>query len=425
MSQAAFSVNVGGTNITGNVGDILISIAVNLYVGTHGDTATIVIDDSYGRVLLPGGNAACVISLGWKEGGIREVFSGNIDKVMSIGGRGGGRTLRITAHSFNTAGPAKQPQQRHFDNKPIKSILEEAGKVAGIMGVKIDPGLGSIVRPYVAMADESFLHLGERLAREIGGNFKVSGGQAQITARTGTLAGSVTAAWGDNLHTWEIVPKAGRPAFGAAIARYYDRLKGTTVDVKRRAVPNANAVYAHRWLKAHHPADPGMTAAQKAGTDGSFTPLQREQNAAADAAGAAGGDAAARVAAADAAGGGAATAGGAGGGDPATTEPDMQAESDASTSIHDEGTGTVTIEGNVDAVPDGTCVVTGTRDGVDGSYRIDGVTHTLDRASGFKTSMLLKQPGGGAGTDSRALDFADAATAGNLIPTDAGSNFPG
>lgn len=51
--------------------------------------------------------------------------------------------------------------------------------------------------------------------------------------------------------------------------------------------------------------------------------------------------------------------------------------------------------------------VSGIRDGVDGTYLISGVTHSLNRRAGFLTHLELKQPAGAAGTDSRA----DGATA--------------
>ena len=46
--------------------------------------------------------------------------------------------------------------------------------------------------------------------------------------------------------------------------------------------------------------------------------------------------------------------------------------------------------------------VSGIRDGVDGTYLISGVMHSLNRHSGFLTHLELKHPAGAAGTDSRA-----------------------
>ena len=62
----------------------------------------------------------------------------------------------------------------------------------------------------------------------------------------------------------------------------------------------------------------------------------------------------------------------------------------------------VTIDGNPDAQPGAMCTISGIRDGVDGTYLIESVTHTLSRRAGFTTRLTLKQPTDGAGTDSRA-----------------------
>ena len=58
----------------------------------------------------------------------------------------------------------------------------------------------------------------------------------------------------------------------------------------------------------------------------------------------------------------------------------------------------VAIEGDTAAIPDGLCIVTGARPGVDGPWRIESVTHSYSRGGGFITQLSLKQPGsGGAG----------------------------
>jgi phage protein D len=86
---------------------------------------------------------------------------------------------------------------------------------------------------------------------------------------------------------------------------------------------------------------------------------------------------------------------------PDAGETAQQTDSDAATAERDAGEGTVTIEGNTAAIPDGLCRIAGTRPGVDGAYRIEAVTHTLTRTGGFVTSLELKQPQDGAGRDER------------------------
>lgn len=84
--------------------------------------------------------------------------------------------------------------------------------------------------------------------------------------------------------------------------------------------------------------------------------------------------------------------------------PDMAeiiAQSNAAVASEMTGVGRVVIEGAPSAIPDAVCTVVGARPGVDGAYRIKGVTHELNRGSGFLTTLELAQPHGSAGADTR------------------------
>jgi hypothetical protein len=65
------------------------------------------------------------------------------------------------------------------------------------------------------------------------------------------------------------------------------------------------------------------------------------------------------------------------------------------------GEGTAELDLTVDAQAEGAFVLSGARPGVDGSYRIVGVTHRASRGGGSTTSLELKQPHGSVGRDSR------------------------
>ena len=198
------------------------------------------------------------------------------------------------------------------------------------------------------MRDESLIAMGERLAREIGGNFRVTGGRIVLSKRNADYATAIAATWGQNLHSWDIAPKLGRPQFGAVRGRWYDVAGGAWQVVERATGIDVPSVYADRFARA---------------------------------------------------------------GEVETTQ---QGESDAATTARDAGEGTVVIEGNTAAVPDGLCTVSGTRPGVDGSYRIEAVTHTLTRSGGFVTTLELKQPQLGAGTDARAETTAPVTASANV-----------
>ena len=333
--RAIFSVTVAGSNISTALLPVLIGLSVSDKVGTHSDTATLEIDDTEGRIILPQVGAPVLVALGWSGEGVRLVFDGTVDEVRSSGSRGGGRTLSITAKGVDTLRMPKQGQQRHFDNSTVKDILTKAGQLVGITRFEIDPALSSIVRTYFDMRDESFIHMGERLAREIGGNFRVQGGKAILTQRAGPYTSAVLAAWGKNLHSWDISPALGRGRFGKTRARFYDMQAAELV-----------------------------TEETDTGLDGDATHARRELEASSD-------------------------------------DAKRAVSADAATSKQATGGGSVVIEGNTAATPDGLCIVAGARPGVDGAYRIKSVTHNYSRGGGFVTSLELIEPQSGVGTDSR------------------------
>lgn len=320
-------VTVGGSNITSTISPVLTSISVSSKVGTHSDTATLELDDTDGRISMPSIGAPVVIALGWEEQGVRVVFTGTVDEIKSSGSRSGGRMMNITAKGMDTTKKPKQAQQRHFDKKSVKDILTAAGKSAGIEEVDVDPSLASIVRQYFDMRDESFIHAGERLAREIGGNFRVQGTKAIMSKRGGAYTAAVQAAWGVNLHSWDMSPSLGRTQFNKTRARWYDKKKAEWQTSEQDTDLQVDATFDHRYSKADK------------------------------------------------------------------DEADQQADSDKATSKRDSGEGSVTIEGDTGAVPDGLCIISGARAGIDGPYRIESVTHQYSRGGGFTTQLNLKQPG--------------------------------
>lgn len=340
VKRAIFSVSVGGTDITGNLTPFLIDLSVTDKDGQSSDSASIEIDDTDGRIILPRKGDKIRIALGWEEDGkLGTIFVGTIDEVRAKGGRGG-RTVSISASGMDTSGKAKQGQRRHFDDTTIEDALSAAGQFAGV-SVSVDSALASIRRPYIALDDESFVAFGERLARELGGTFKIVGDQAVLAKRNagrnpkGEALPTVTARWGVNLHDYDVTPLQGRPSERETLTRFYD-------------------VPAARWRN--------QTA--ETGTEGGITTKPAR-----------------------------------------FTEPDQsrateQSEADAAEADRKSGEGSVKIEGTLEAQPEGVCIIADCRPGVDGTYRIESVEHHYSR-SGWTTSLSLRQPKGAAGKDNR------------------------
>ena len=75
--RAVFMVTVAGTNITTTLMPVPISLTVSDKVGTHSDTASLEIDDTEGRIVLPQIGAPVIVALGWEGEG----FDKNAKKV--------------------------------------------------------------------------------------------------------------------------------------------------------------------------------------------------------------------------------------------------------------------------------------------------------------------------------------------------------
>ena len=338
--RAIYVVNIAGQNISARLRPLLHSLDITDQEGTHSDTCNITLDDTNGQLRLPRDEDPITILLGWEGGAVSLAFTGTVDEVRSSGSRGSGRILTISGKGVDTKGKAKEGQQMSMDDATVSDALNKAGKVAGI-SVKVDPALASIKRDWWGLNDESFLHFGERVARELGGVFKVQGNQAILAKKgggsvSGGAMGSVTAIWGVNLIDWDISPTLGRPRHAEVVSRYYDRAKAKWVTEKEKVNdPGAKATMTDRYSRADKD----------------------------DAKGAAG--------------------------------------NGARDSEKEKGGGSVMIDGTVAAKPGGTCVVGGARPGVDGPYRIETVNHTLNRSGGWTTKLDLKEPQGSVGTDSR------------------------
>ena len=338
--RAIYVINVAGQNISSRVRPILQSLRVSDKEGTNSDTCEIVLDDKGGMIKLPRDEDPISILLGWEGGGVSLVFTGTVDEVKSRGSRGGGRELSISGKGVDTKGKAKEGQQLSMDDMSVSDALNKAGKLAGI-SVKVDPSLANIKREWWGLNDESFLHFGERVARETGGIFKIQGNQAILAKKgggsvSGGSMGIVTGIVGVNLISWDIAPFVGRHRHKTVRARYFDRAKAKWETVEAQV------------------QDDGA----KAGLSDRYSRADKD-------------------------------------------EAQGSADNGARDSEREKGGGSAEIDGTTAAKPGGTFVLVGARPGVDGSYRIETVDHDLSRGGGWTTKLELKQPQGSSGTDSR------------------------
>lgn len=333
-----WAVFVNGLDVSARMNRYIESIEATGNSGGKADSARLVFDDTDGRVMLPPKGAPVEIQI---EG--RQVFKGYTDAPECIISRGGGQTLEVACSGFDKTGKAKQAINLHKDDCTLKEFLEEAAQKAGIKGIKVDDELGKIKRPYWSARGRNFLHLGQALAEEFGATFKLRADQAVFAKRgEGTVPGggstpTITATRGLNLIEARIRPFEGRPRYAKARVRRYDRKKAKHIT---EDIEIGNAPGGGDVVDILGEGRPDEGSAKDA-AKGRKTESEREG-----------------------------------------------------------GSGSITILIEVDAEPEGTCILSGFRPGADGSYRIETRTHRVTR-DGAETSLTVKQPQGDAGTDSR------------------------
>ena len=366
MRTAIYDVEVDGTNISTTLAPILISLSIKLDDKANADELSLELDDSDGQIELPRMGATVTAALGWDDTGAVVSFEGTVDTAssngegkkhdhhgggrhggggggsqQSAGGRGKGRTLTISAKSADMTGKLKQQRSAHMDNATFGDVAQAWGKKAGLT-VKVDSALSSVKRPYWSMARESFMTWGERMAQQLDATFTIYNGTAAFTPRAGGTSAS------------------GQALTAIDVAWGINLLEWSVAPVLSR--PDYGT-FQTRWY------DPVAAAHKVETADGSAgkSPATHSH----------------RVSAPD--------------GDQAKA----QSGSNKTESGREKGSGSVTIDGEPNAIAGALANVSGIRDGVDGTYLISGVTHSLSRHSGFITHLELKQPAGAAGTDSR------------------------
>ncbi|SMD18054.1 late control D family protein [Rhizobium sp. RU36D] len=331
-----WAVWIDGENMTSGMTPYLTKISVSDKDGSAGDTCSLEFDDSGGQLKLPSDESSIEIFL---QGA--SAFQGKVDSVRSTGSRGGGRILAFTGKGFDPKGKAKQLQSHHLDGGTLQQFMDKVARNAGLSSIVIDPAFAEITRDYWSANGESLLHVGQKLARELGGTFKIRGDQAVLAKRgqglsaTGAALPTVIGVVGQNVISWNITPLTGRGKFSKTKVRYFDRETASFKEVEVETGIDADATDEVRTAVADKDQAQSIAEARKS-----------------------------------------------------------EAEREG-------GQGSVELDLDVTAQAEGTFVMVGARPGVDGQYRISGSTQKADRNGGATTSLEIKQPTGEAGKDER------------------------
>jgi phage protein D len=268
-------------------------------------------------------------------------FDGFVSDVNSTGSKGSGRELKVTARSIDEGGKAKQPSLRHKDKATLQSVASEWGSKAGIQ-MSVLGSLADVERDYWIQQNESFVAWGQRIAREVGGTLKIIGSRGFLSPRN------------------EGISMSGR-ALTPIAAVWGDNLLDWDISpiINRPKFNQVSLSYFDRAKgeRVEVDVDTGI-----ASVDSKLRALLTVAN-----------EAQAR----------------------------KRGEAHGKESDREKGGGNITIIGNALAEPEAICTIVGARPGIDGSYQIDTVSHSVSKSSGFTTAIGIKQPKGGAGTDTR------------------------
>ena len=344
MPRAVYWVSVDGNDISSTLDPLLTSITINLSAESKSDSLEIELDDSEGQIEIPRSGASIQAGIGWEDGGAFVQFEGKVEKPTSTGGRGQGMMLTISAKSEDRRGKLKDRKQKHKDKGKFKETAEEFAKEAGL-SVKVAGDLASIEREYWSMNGETFMAWGHRVARELGATFKIFNDQAVFVPRSSGQSASgkhltpVSASYPGNIINWSLSPVEGWPEFKKFTVRWYDREEA-------------------KW-KAE-------SAEGSSGGSGGGAEAERSVRWSA----------------------------------PDKEQAKKRAESNEKDSDRERGGGSVTLDGTPEAQPEATCSVSIGKGQIDGSYRIESVSHSLTRSAGFTTTLELKQPSSGGSGES-------------------------
>lgn len=342
MLTGMFKVYVAGNDVTSRWNPILTSVSVTRAAREASDTADATLADPDGLTFMPKTGDNLLIYLGHAEDGVGQVFEGFVDKVRCSGGKKRGRTIAINASSVNNKSKVKAGALRSEADKTFEDVAGDWGQKAGLT-VTVAGDLASEFRSYWIMQHESFMGWGQRMARELGASFKVIGNRAffaPLNEGISATGKTLTPVYA----TWgdNLLDWDIEPVIGRP---QYGKVQSRYYDLN-----------AAKWREVEQ-------AIKDADIDVDFRALIGAANE------------------------GNATQG---------------AKSAAKESEREKGDGSVTILGDHAAEPEASLILRGARDGADGTYVIDSLTHSLDKGSGFTTALTLKHPADGAGIDTRA-----------------------
>lgn len=239
------------------------SLTINDRAGVASDSLTLDInDDPTDFLTIPSTRALIQVWGGYAETGL-SYFGSYSDCDVEIDCLP--YRVRISAKGSDQKASLRATQERHWDGRTIAEIIQDLA-AENDLEPDVDPDLGAITLPWVAMQGESALAFGERIAGRVGGVFAIKDGKMLLARRHDRRAG------GAALSPYRIgraqlvrgmcrASEAGRDKAARVAAEYHDENGARRQSVSAPADPTADPTATRRLRETYADADEASRAA--------------------------------------------------------------------------------------------------------------------------------------------------------------------
>lgn len=330
-------------DITSRFNDRTTQINVELNSGGgEGDRCVIKVDDRDWRVARPFPGDNLDIWLGYQEVGLSFMGSFEVDDVTFLGMP---RSIQLTGTSTGLRSLMKAPAIKEFDNKSVGDILGSMASKAGI-GLSISADLAAKKLPFKNQV-VSNLHMIHELERLYGAVAKIANGTLVFVPRDST-----TSASGIEMPTLVLLPEH----FGDWSVQYNSRAEYGQV----KAAWRDKTDQIRKWVTTGAGSGGGGGSGETYAIGTLFNSMEEAQ---------------------------------------AAIESKKKAlKRSEARALFDLAKGDPWIKDSQ------TLIVSGMRDGIDGSYVIEKATHMYVKNTGIKSKLECRPPGDGSNFADRATD---------------------
>lgn len=243
--QPRIEITIDGNPVAGTFYERLVSVTVTDKEGISSDTIDIELNDGPPQFLaIPRKGAIIDVKLGY--GSLRTLGQYTVDKVtpkclpysMSISGKAA--DLR--------SGKLKERQERHWDDKTLKDIVDEIASESGLSAA-VDDEIGAVKYDWLGQQDETNIHFLRRLERRHNALFSIKNGKL-IFARRGSAQSSTGSFVGSVVVTPDIVVLGScsfeandRTKYKKVVAYYQDKDKAKRVEIEADGDEEGDSVF--------------------------------------------------------------------------------------------------------------------------------------------------------------------------------------